>query len=117
MNDLMLSFLIGLAIFGVVELIACLCRFAFSRQKQDESVIVMPLKGELPDLEFSVRRIRHEQNWRYRSDCRVFLVDLGMSQESRRIAEILVQDIDGVYLCKQEELLGKIRENICLQSR
>ena len=40
-----------------------------------------------------------------------------MSRESRRIAEILVQDIDGVYLCKQEELLGKIRENICLQSR
>ena len=80
MNQLAIAFLTGLAIFGLIELISYLCRVLYGKRKQEEFIVVLPLKGDAPELELSVRRIQHERNWHYQTDCTIYLVDMGMTQ-------------------------------------
>ena len=77
----------------------------------------MPVKGEVPELEFSLRKIQHNRAWKYHSECQVYLIDLGISEESRRLIRILQRDIQGIYLCSAEDLPKAISQNVCLQSQ
>lgn len=117
MKELLLAGLSGMVLFGLLELLLIFARRLLSGKPKQQMLLLLPVWGDTPDLEFTVRRLRWEQGLESRAECRICLVDLGLSKESRRLAELLQQELPGVGLCDEKGLLREIKENICLQSR
>ena len=67
------------------------------------SAIVHPRRREAKTLEYTVRallRSRYEEG----GFSRVVIVDCGLADEPRRVAELLCRSEYEVYLCQREEL-------------
>ena len=105
------------AVLGVLEVVFLICHWTYGREKEGETLVILPVQGEVPELEFSLRKIQHNRAWKYHSECQVYLVDLGISEESKRLIRILQRDIQGIYLCSAEDLPKAISQNVCLQSQ
>ena len=106
----------GMALFGALELALILARRLLAG-RPGRTLLLVPVQGDAPEMEMTVRRLRWEQGLERRAECRICLVDLGLTDAGRRLAELLRRETPGVSLCDEAGLWRELRENICLQSR
>lgn len=104
-----------LSALGLIELMKMLTNILFSAKDIRQKVVVYPVSGAYQDLEMSIRALYHRARWDT-NDCNneIYLLDLGMDEESKRIAKVLSQDLSGLHYCDQQTLVPEILQNqIC----
>ncbi len=107
-----------LSLLGILEVIRFCCLKLFSGKAIKNKIVIYPVDGAIEDLEWVVRAIYEREKWDYDIDGTVYLLDLGLDQESKQIVEILQKDLPGLMICNETELMTKIKENlVCKDSR
>lgn len=113
---LSLMILAILCTFGVCELIHLIGRLFLKRAELSSQILVLPLKGDVRQLEFTVKQIQHQNRWNTCTPYQIFLIDQGISQETQQLISILQEDIDGITLCTEENFPALLRQNLRLQT-
>ncbi len=75
-----------LSLYGCAELLLAISRRVLSPAKGDRGVLMIPLCGHRTDIEYVARCAAARERWSAGSP-RVMLVDTGMDDETRRLAE------------------------------
>lgn len=102
-----------LALYGCVELTRELVTRMMAPRTGESGIWVIPVSGHRADIEYVIRSATVECRWaEKRRIRRVWLLDMGLDAETRRIAEKLCEETDGVGLCRPAELNLAYREDL-----
>ncbi len=89
---------------GVLFLLWCLAGFLLYSRAEENTVTLLRLTGDAPELEKQVRWCKWLQNAGI-SSWPMLLVDCGMKPEARKRAELLAADSTFVHLVAEGDLL------------
>lgn len=73
-----------------------------------DHILLYPVKDGIEDIEMIIRFIHNQSKWDCYEGDTVFVLDLGLDDESKRIAKVLSLELDGVEYCTPESLMDKI---------
>ena len=92
-----------LSLYGCAELLLAISRRVLSPPKEDRGVLMIPLCGHRTDIEYVARCAAARERWGAGSP-RVMLVDTGMDDETRRLAEDVCSRLgQGLYTYEEFE--------------
>lgn len=111
-----LLIIVLLCTIGTCELIQIIAKLVFEKSDSGNRILVLPLKGDVDNLEFTIKQMKYQNEWKLKTSYQIYLIDMGMSEETQRIVSILQQDIDGITLCTEEEFPSVLRKNLRLQN-
>lgn len=99
----------ALAAIGLVTLLWLLASLLLlPRRKESSAVALLPVKGTAPELEFTLRRLLHcpEAGFSH-----IVILDLGLQQDARQRACLLLREDPRLLLCRKEELTSLIENH------
>ena len=100
MDQFGLLCLIIFAVIGAAQTICFLLGYFYEENSPNmEQVIVVPIEGEMEDLEYRIRKIRFRHLWMNKNDVHLFLLDNGMGEETRRLAHLMQRKYDWITVC------------------
>ena len=92
-----------LSLYGCAELLLAISRRVLSPPKEDRGVLMIPLCGHRTEIEYVARGAAARERWGAGSP-RVMLVDTGMDDETRRLAEDVCSRLgQGLYTYEEFE--------------
>lgn len=102
----LLTIVLLLSLYGCAEGIRWLVLRILRPPKDTGGVLVIPLSGHRTDVEYIVRSVTACERWGGNGvHTRVLLLDAGMDAETRRLAERVCEEVGGIGLYTEEELL------------
>lgn len=85
--------LLPLSLVGVSFLLYRLICWLRSDGRQEAVLLVLPLRGAVPDVEVRLKRMITQNKAALRHECsRLLCIDLGIDAETRKICEILCSE-------------------------
>lgn len=93
-----------LAAVGAVQIICAIAAAMLEPKVKPGSLLVVPVDGRVENVEQVVRYARHTAQ-RCSSDCRLFLLDLGMEDEAKEICRRFLSETPGSLLGTEEDFL------------
>lgn len=100
---------------GLIELIHMIDRLLYNTNDSTKKIVLLPAKGALEDIEFTIRRMVCHRRWTAKTTHEIYIIDLGLSEESRQILSLIQKDIEGITVCTEEEFPQIFRQNIHLK--
>ena len=120
-EQILLTIVLFLAIFGCAELIRLLALRILSPSRGAKEILVIPVAGHLENIEYIIRSAAVRRNWgRCAKNRPVLLLDAGMDEETRRLAEVACTAVKGVDLYTPQDLIERGKKLVddaaeCLQ--
>ena len=110
-ENILLVAVLLLALYGCTQLIRWLVLRLLTPPARDKGVRILPLNGHRDDLEYLVRAAVVQRRWAgpLLKPERLILLDTGLDEESRQVAELLCRDA-GVELWDLDALLEQFPE-------
>ena len=103
----------ALSLTGLAVVLQSICRSLNTPQEAGQIMAVLPVVGEMPQLEYQVRSLCADlRDIRCGACAKLFLVDCGAEQQTREICRLLAQQDDGICFCDQEEYLCFARQAV-----
>lgn len=102
-DTIMLIIVLLLSLYGCVELIRCITFLILKPFGQHSGILVLPISGHCTDVEYLVRTATSRNRWSADLTGCVLLVDAGMDEETRALAENICAQCDNVRLGKPGE--------------
>ena len=104
MEYVLFSILGILSVLGLVLLMRQLQQFFLCPKRKCTAVTVLPVTGQMPELELQLRGLYADLQWN--TACRpvLLLVDMGAKQEELRICQAFCREHQEVRLCRIGEL-------------
>ena len=93
-----------LSLYGCVELIRWLALRILRPPKEYSGVLVLPISGHCPDVEYLVRTAASQSRWAVNMTDRIFLLDAGMDEETRALAEDICAKCEYVEIGSTKEI-------------
>lgn len=97
---------------GLLESIKLLSLKLTQPKAKYKHMLLYPVKDGIEDIEMIIRFIHNQSKWDCYEGDTVLVLDLGLDEESRRIAKVLSYELDGIVYCTPENLMDKIDEEI-----
>ena len=93
-ENILLVAVLLLALYGCTQLIRWLVLRLLTPPARDKGVRILPLNGHRDDLEYLVRAAVVQRRWAgpLLKPERLILLDTGLDEESRQVAELLCRD-------------------------
>lgn len=102
-ETIMLVIVLLLSLYGCVELIRCITFLILKPFGQHSGILVLPISGHCTDVEYLVRTATTRNRWTADLTGYVLLLDEGMDEETRTLAEGICAQCDNVRLGRPEE--------------
>ncbi len=103
-EHILLAIVLLLALYGCAELIRRAVLRILAPTKDCAGVLVIPVSGHRDDIEYVIRSAAAQCGWSRRQGRRALLLDKGMDEETRRIAEAICREVEVVSLCREEKI-------------
>lgn len=109
----LLVIVLMLSLYGCVELIRWVAVHMLSPAEGCSGVLVIPVSGHRDDIENIVRSAAARKRWQTPPATRqVLLLDTGMDDETRQLAERVCGEVGGVGLFQPADLDGILRDGL-----
>jgi hypothetical protein len=102
-ETILLVVVLLLSLYGCVELIRCVTQRLLRIDSTVPSVLVFPISGSCKNMEFIVRSAVSRSRWTSDYPCQVLLLDTGMDEQTRILAEKICRDFENVHISTPEE--------------
>lgn len=94
-----------LGILGIVYLSGKIAMWFLKPSRVYETVTMIPVKGEMNDLERIVRFVESCSLWDYYpQNSRLILLDMGVDEETKRLCQVLSEKYENVAFCTRQEV-------------
>lgn len=93
-----------LSLYGCVELVRAMITRILRPGKETSGVLLLPLSGHRSDVEFIVQSAATRNRWLTEFSEQVLLLDLGMDEETRLLAENACRQFENVRLSTPQDL-------------
>ena len=102
-EHILLAIVLLLALYGCAELIRRLACFVMAPSKGTAGVLVIPVAGHREDIEYILRSAAVREKWCCRRGTgSVLLVDMGMDDETRLLAERVCRELGNIDICTEK---------------
>ncbi|MCL2014073.1 MAG: hypothetical protein FWG69_03700 [Oscillospiraceae bacterium] len=104
------GFILFAAALGFADIIAFIEQKLVCSHSEKKAVVVLPLKGHVENAESILRGAVTAFKYQSPDYATVFVIDLGVSEETRKICSLFEDETPTVVMCKQDEfdrMLGK----------
>lgn len=102
-EHILLAVVLLLALYGCAELIRRLACFVMTPTKGTAGILVIPVAGHREDIEYIIRSAAVREKWYYRRGTGpVLLVDMGMDDETRLLAERICKELGNVDIYSEK---------------
>jgi len=101
---ILLTAVLLLSLYGCVELIRSITLRVLKNEKKIPSYLVIPISGNCRNMEFIVRSAVSRSRWMSDFPSKVLLLDAGMDEQTRELAEKICMDFENVHIATQKEL-------------
>lgn len=102
-EHILLAIVLLLALYGCAELIRRLACFVMAPAKGTAGVLVIPVAGHREDIEYIIRSAAVREKWYYRRrPGPVLLVDMGLDEETRLLAERICRELGNVDIYSEK---------------
>lgn len=92
------------AIVGLAEVGRGVMKYLLT-PKPGNGAIIVTCKGHDEQIEYYLRSLANQADeYRFLNRPHIIVIDAGMDDETRSICESLARDIDGIAICKTNEL-------------
>lgn len=92
------------AIVGLAEVGRGIVKYLLT-PKPGNGAIIVTCKGHDEQIEYYLRSLANQADeYRFLKKRNIIVIDAGMDDETRGICESLAHDIDGIAVCKSNEL-------------
>lgn len=92
------------AIVGLAEVGRGVIKYLLT-PKLERAAFIVTCKGHDEQIEYYLRSLANQADeYRFLSQPHIVVIDAGMDDETRRICENLARDIDGIAICRTDEL-------------
>lgn len=102
-QSVMLAIVLLLSLYGCVELIRCIVMHILKPSYRCPGILVLPVSGHCTDVEYLVRTATAGRRWAAELTDYVLLLDNGMDEETRQLAESICSQCHDVHLGKPED--------------
>ena len=102
-ENILLVVVLLLSLYGCVELVRSLSLRLLRSRNPVPAILVLPI-GSCKELEFIVRAAVSRSRWTSDSPSQVLLLDVGMDEQTRLLAEKMSRDFENVHISTPEEL-------------
>lgn len=102
-ETIMLVSVLLLSLYGCVELIRRLVFRILEPLGRHSGILVIPVSGHCSDIEYLVRSAASRNRWTADLPGYVMLLDEGMDEETRRLAETICGQCENIRIQKPEE--------------
>lgn len=92
-----------LSLYGCVELIRLIALRLLQTDTGVSSVLVFPISGSCKNMEYIVRAAVSRSRWKPDFKCRILLLDTGMDEHTRKLAEKICRDFENVHISTPKE--------------
>ena len=96
-------FIIFTAIMGFADIIAFFEQKFMCRECEKNAAIILPLKGHVEDAEALIRGAITTFKYQNSNSAKIYVIDLGISEETRKICTLIKSESSAVTLCNAEE--------------
>ncbi len=103
-ETIMLLLVLLLALYGCMELIRRAAVRIMRPTEPRSGILVLPLSGHCGDVEYQIRAAASQNRWLGETAGAVLILDTGMDEETRALAEKVCADYPAVRLEKLPEL-------------
>ncbi len=103
-ETIMLILVLLLALYGCMELIRRAAVRIMRPSGPRSGILVLPLSGHCGDVEYQIRAAASQNSWGGEMTGTVLILDAGMDEETRALAEKVCADYPSVRLEKSPEL-------------
>lgn len=93
---IMLAAVLILSLYGCVELVRSIALRILRSDHSISGILVLPVKGSCRNMEFIVRSAVSNSRWTSDSPGQVMILDNGMDDETRELAEKISLDYENV---------------------
>lgn len=101
-ETIMLTVVLLLALYGCVELIRRIALRVLKPSGRYGGILVLPITGHCSDVEYLIRSATTQSRWSSdMADC-ILILDAGMDEETRQLAEEICMRYEGVRLDNAE---------------
>lgn len=97
---------------GLLQTAKYLCVTLTKPKTKYNHMLLYPVKDGIKDIEMVIRFLHNQTKWDCYDGDTVLVLDLGLDEESRRIAKVLSLELDTIIYCTPEDVLEKIDEQI-----
>lgn len=111
-EKILLAVVLVLALYGCAELIRRVVRAVMSPSRGCEGVWVIPISGHREDVEYIVRAAAAQRGRFGGPKGRILLLDAGMDEETRRLAEQACRDVGTVDMIEENKLSGAAKDGL-----
>ena len=114
MKEILFTAIVGIfAAIGFIETCKMMIEAATAGMQHSlsEASLVIPVQGEVEDIEYVVKKAVHEITplSSERADVQVIIVDLGMEEQTRKICEYLARELGCIHIADSEEAIELIK--------
>lgn len=103
-ETVMLVLVLLLALYGCMELIRRAAMRIMRPSVPHPGLLVLPLGGHCDDVEYRIRSVVAQTRWTEEAPGGILLLDTGMDEETRALAERICLEYPAVRLEKSAEL-------------
>lgn len=96
-----LAVVLLLALYGLAQLIGQLICWIWRPRREIPALLILPVSGHCEDMEYTLRRALMRHRWAAaHPGGRILLMDAGMDEETRQLAQVVCDRLDGVEFCR-----------------
>ena len=97
---------------GLLESVKFISLKLIQPKTKYKHMLLYPVKDGIEDIEMVIRFLHNQSKWDCYEGDTVLVLDLGLDEESRRIAKVLAFELDGIEYCTPDNLMDKINLEI-----
>lgn len=108
-ENILLVVVLLLSLYGCVELVRGIALRLLKSGDSVPAILVLPITGNCRNVEFIVRAAVSRSRWTSDSPSQVLLLDTGMDEQTRVLAEKISRDFENVHISTPKDC-GKMFE-------
>ena len=99
------------AAIGFADIVAYIEQKLVCTKSDRRAAVIIPLKGHVENAELILRGALTNFKYQEPDYAKIFVIDLGISEETRKICKLIESNASSVVLCKQEEMERLVQKN------